>query len=53
MKSTHRYSFIDAKISNFIHRKTATLGQRRRPVATNKPDFGLNYEMTDSAERSA
>ena len=25
MKGTHRYTHIDAKISNFIHRKFATL----------------------------
>lgn len=25
MKGTHRYTYIDAKISNFIHRKFATL----------------------------
>lgn len=53
MKSTHRYSFIDAKISNFIHRKTATLGQSRKPVANTTPVFGLDYEMTDSLGRKA
>lgn len=52
MKSTHRYGFIDAKISNFIHRKTATLGQSRKPIARTNSTFGIEYELTENRKRA-
>lgn len=45
MKSTHRYKFVDAKISNFIHRKTATIGQRFSTTHA-RPSAGMDYELT-------
>lgn len=46
MKSTHRYKFVDAKISNFIHRKTATIGQTLS-TTHNRPSVGMDYEAAD------
>jgi hypothetical protein len=45
MRNVHNYRYVDAKISNFIHRKLATLGEvtsntSRRATSTS----GIYYE---------
>ncbi len=46
MKGTHRYAYIDAKISNFIHRKFATLNHESdlKTQKTDQVSHEIEYE---------
>lgn len=49
MDNSHTYLNIDARISDFIQRKTATQGTalRSRPIAKIPPPTDLRYELVD------
>lgn len=47
-QSTHGFGLIDAaRISNFIHRNSATIGQRLSTTKQHTVPDELNYEMID------
>ena len=50
-QSTHGFGFMDAaRISNFIHRNSATLGQRLTMASNHTTPDELTYEMTDAPQ---
>ncbi len=53
-QSTHGFGLIDAaRISNFIHRNSATLGQRLSTTKQHTIPDELNYELIDMPQPKA